>query len=402
MKGPVALNPESCIVLQQNLEGIFDAIIALNEELSKASPAVRSTDLGDVSGNSERIFELLAAVRDSATRFPAVHSQLKEQYSEADGIMERLRTLFSSGNRQSRVEYELTSRILDEVKGLLLLLVKMLEKADETAVLEVTSRLDRAEAAARQAAAASSQDAHEMLESEIERSHKELHKVMEWRLVQIQEPEKADRFRKACDAVMAAYPQSVKRYPASTSSMQPLYDEYRAAGSYLPPVIFEIDSDHLRAQLLLAKRPYGDRIREHQAKILDLFADMDDVVAKGAAPTEVARVTKGVVSHVKAERAIAKELVDDPMFAEKGAQFLAIADELQPMPYATSAKGVAKGDSPEDLLRRAKAIADAIERLLRLVEGGDDDDKDSLLLAISGVASAIAALANTAKDSTAA
>lgn len=32
-----------------------------------------------------------------------------------------------------------------------------------------------------------------------------------------------------------------------------------------PPIIFEIDSDHNRAMLELAKRPYADRLKECNA-----------------------------------------------------------------------------------------------------------------------------------------
>jgi hypothetical protein len=43
------------------------------------------------------------------------------------------------------------------------------------------------------------------------------------------------------------------------------YAELNDAAGYLPPIIFEIDSDHNRAMLELAKRPYADRLKESES-----------------------------------------------------------------------------------------------------------------------------------------
>jgi hypothetical protein len=391
------MDMDSCIQLQHSLESVFQRIIELNELLGKPMPVVKAEVLHEMGRDSANIVRLLDIVRGAGQRFPDIRAQLDEHY----GIVQRARDDIASHTAHlgyDNAPYDACAHVLDNVKQVILHLVKMLEIADHTFVRNIQERVQRCQDLLGRIRACDSEAQLSRLRPDCQTNHQNVQRAVDNRLPLIEDPTPNSRLRNAMAAVAAGEPALLaKPSGAACDDMARRYAELYDAAAYRPPIIFEIDSDHNRAMMELAKRPYADRLRECEDKLAKYYKEMDGLLKTRAPPTEVARVTKGIVAEVKCEAGIARELASDPAYKDRAAGFNRAANGLDnhSPAFASGAKGFCKGDNDVATRHEIKELQAASADLMKLFQG---DDNSSLLGAIDSVAQAIAALVSGVKQ----
>jgi acyl carrier protein phosphodiesterase len=392
------MDMESCGQLQSALENVFQRIIELNELLSKPMPIVRADVLHEMARDASNIARLLDIVRGSGQRFPDIAAQLDAFYSTVTAA-QRSVTASTAALGHDNAPYDACAHVLDDVKQIILHLVKMLEVADHTFVRGIHERVQRSQDLLARIRACDSESQLARLRADCQSAHQTVQRAVDNRLPLIEDPTPNGRLRNACAAVLAAEPALLAKpnNHAACDDMARRYAELTAAAAYRPPIIFEIDSDHNRAMMELAKRPYADRLRECEDKLAKHYKELDGLLKSRAPPTEVARVTKGIVAETKCEAGIARELAADPAYQDRAGGFNQAANALDghSPTFAAAAKGFCKGDTDTGTRHEVKQLQTASSSLMKLFQG---DDNASLLGAIDNVAQAIALLVSGVKE----
>lgn len=392
------MDMDSCVQLQQALENVFQRIIELNELLSKPMPVVRADVLHEMGRDASNIARLLDIVRGSGQRFPDIKQQLDDLYSHVQTAQRNVQTHTGTLGHDN-APYDACAAVLDDVKQIILHLVKMLEVADHTFVRNIQERVQRCQDLLARIRACDSESQLARLRNDCQSNHQNVQRAVDNRLPLIEDPAPNSRLSSAVAQVLAAEAALLAKpnNHAACDDMARRYAELHSAAGYRPPIIFEIDSDHNRAMLELAKRPYADRLRECEDKLAKHYKELDGLLKTRAPPTEIARVTKGIVAETKCEAGIARELASDPAYKDRAGGFNQAANGLDTHSpaFAAGAKGFCKGDTDQVTRREVKELQSASANLMKLFQG---DDNSSLLGAIDNVAQAIALLVSGVKE----
>jgi len=408
VKGPVALNLDNATKMQGHLEGVFQYIIDMNLALSKRPPRVAARDLNGLDDEAAGLVSLLGTIGDSAERWPDVKRRLDAELKVERDALEQLRKCFSTSSRDSTVEYDLCTKILTSLKTLLEHMVTVLEIADDVPVCEIQGRTRRCK---EQLADIRQQDADGLTayHNAIDINHDNIRRSVKNRLVVIEATEPNRRLAAAWDACEADYEKLKTRGndAALADKMDRVYDELIAAGAYKPPIVFEVDSDHMRQVAAKLNKPYKDQLDDSADKLQLGFAELDELLNGNGSPADIAKCTKGLIGEIKNEASLARAMAGEAEDKGRAANFRNAANKLDKHApeLATAAKKYCKAKAgnqsltdPEAALREQMEAVQAQNDKLKALMDPDRQPPPSLLTAVASALAGLDALVAAAND----
>ena len=218
---------------------MFEHIIALNEELGKPMPVVKAHTVHEMASEANTIVRLLDIVRGSGQRFPDIAARLNSEHQLCTTARANMEPIVSSLGGDN-APYEACAKVLDEVKQIILHLVKMLEIADETFVRNIHERVKRCDDLLGRLRAADSAAQVNAMAGAVRENHSSVQRAVDNRLPLIEDPTPNSRLRDAMAAVKAGENALLSgSAPASEcDAMARKLAELREASAYRPPIVF--------------------------------------------------------------------------------------------------------------------------------------------------------------------